>query len=355
MDRASPKVRATYVALEKRIRQLAPGEALPGIPELCRTLSVSQLTIDRAYEALETQGLIERRKGSGVFVVDRTQTGEFAIVLQPGLLAANASPYFRVVTANLIHLLRRENPRWRIRMHVGGPSEPGEPFLGTLDLMEPDVLPRLRGVFAFSPVYDLGPALEKAGVPLVHIGSFKDCNYEVAFDQFEGFVRQALRHLRDSGCTTAGMIGHSMPPQRNLAKLFTAQAGACGLETHPEWIEQLQVHDDISERAAYEAFMRWQAGPHRPQGLVVQDDVMCNGVLRATLKLGVQLPRDLRLVSFAIRGVELGYHLPVSRVEFDGKELAERAVDLMLKLVRQRPVTELPLILPGRTIKGETT
>jgi hypothetical protein len=56
-----------------------------------------------------------------------------------------------------------------------------------------------------------------------------------------------------------------------------------------------------------------------------RDDVLCNGVLRATLHLGIVPPRDVRLISYAMRGVEFSYHLPVTRVEYDITEMATRA------------------------------
>jgi DNA-binding LacI/PurR family transcriptional regulator len=67
------------------------------------------------------------------------------------------------------------------------------------------------------------------------------------------------------------------------------------------------------------------------------------------------LPRDLRLVTFANRGVELAYHLPVSRVEFDMIELAERTVEMMMQLVRRQPPPQPHVTLMGRMVKGETT
>src|SRR5689334_3445149 len=84
-----------YAALEQRIRGLTPGRSLPTMPELRRELSVSQLTIERAYEALAARGLIERKKGRGVYVADRTQTGEFAIVVRPALIGSHSHPYYR--------------------------------------------------------------------------------------------------------------------------------------------------------------------------------------------------------------------------------------------------------------------
>lgn len=48
--------------------QLSPGDALPSVRVLARLLLVSVITTGRAYDALEADGVIVRRQGSGTFV-----------------------------------------------------------------------------------------------------------------------------------------------------------------------------------------------------------------------------------------------------------------------------------------------
>jgi GntR family transcriptional regulator len=47
---------------------LKPGERIPSVRELARSLAVNQNTILRAYERLTAEGLLERRHGEGTFV-----------------------------------------------------------------------------------------------------------------------------------------------------------------------------------------------------------------------------------------------------------------------------------------------
>jgi GntR family transcriptional regulator len=49
----------------------APGERLPSVRELARELAINPNTVVRAYEALERDGVVVRRQGSGCFVSDR--------------------------------------------------------------------------------------------------------------------------------------------------------------------------------------------------------------------------------------------------------------------------------------------
>ena len=50
--------------------RLAPGSALPSFRGLAEDLLVSVITVKRAYEELEREGIIYRRQGLGTFVSD---------------------------------------------------------------------------------------------------------------------------------------------------------------------------------------------------------------------------------------------------------------------------------------------
>ena len=48
--------------------ELASGDKLPSVRELAKQLTINPNTVARAYEALEAQGVVVRRQGSGCFV-----------------------------------------------------------------------------------------------------------------------------------------------------------------------------------------------------------------------------------------------------------------------------------------------
>jgi len=52
--------------------ELAPAERLPSVRELAKELAINPNTVARAYDALEAQGVIVRRQGSGCFVAERS-------------------------------------------------------------------------------------------------------------------------------------------------------------------------------------------------------------------------------------------------------------------------------------------
>ena len=50
--------------------RLTPGEALPSFRQLAEEMLVSVITVKRAYEELERDGIIYRRQGLGTFVAE---------------------------------------------------------------------------------------------------------------------------------------------------------------------------------------------------------------------------------------------------------------------------------------------
>jgi len=69
--------------------QLAPGDALPSVREVALQLAVNPMTVSKAYGLLELEGVLERRRGVGMLVAERSpDTGALddrAALLRPTL------------------------------------------------------------------------------------------------------------------------------------------------------------------------------------------------------------------------------------------------------------------------------
>ena len=69
-----PRYYQVYNSLQARIRtgEFAPGDALPSERQLVKDYRVSRITIVKAMDLLERDGLIDKQHGRGSFVVDQT-------------------------------------------------------------------------------------------------------------------------------------------------------------------------------------------------------------------------------------------------------------------------------------------
>ncbi|ROR42267.1 winged helix-turn-helix domain-containing protein [Kitasatospora cineracea] len=72
-DRPPYEQVASSLGAAIRTRRLAPGERLPSHKELTELFGFARATIQRALRDLEDEGLVVSRKGSGVFVRNRTE------------------------------------------------------------------------------------------------------------------------------------------------------------------------------------------------------------------------------------------------------------------------------------------
>ena len=74
--------------------RLAPGSALPSFRVLAEELLVSVITVKRAYEELEREGIIYRRQGIGTFVAetghDRTRAAQRTLAERAMVAAISA-------------------------------------------------------------------------------------------------------------------------------------------------------------------------------------------------------------------------------------------------------------------------
>lgn len=69
--------------------QMAPGDALPSVREVAQALALNPMTVSKAYSLLEMEGLLARRRGMGMVVADRGESGQGALdrieLLRPAL------------------------------------------------------------------------------------------------------------------------------------------------------------------------------------------------------------------------------------------------------------------------------
>ncbi len=52
-------------------RQLAPGDAMPSVRDLALALALNPMTVSKAYALLENEGLLQRRRGLGMWVAEQ--------------------------------------------------------------------------------------------------------------------------------------------------------------------------------------------------------------------------------------------------------------------------------------------
>ena len=102
--------------------RLLPGAALPSFRGLAEELLVSVITVKRAYEELEREGMIFRRQGLGTFVSDRAADRSRAVktarareLLRQAVTEATEAG---LAARDIVELLNEELPKQGVPTHV---------------------------------------------------------------------------------------------------------------------------------------------------------------------------------------------------------------------------------------------
>ena len=101
--------------------RLAPGSPLPSFRNLAEDLLVSMITVKRAYEELEREGIIYRRQGLGTFVADAADDRSREVKKQRAIAllqeALKEATEAGVSPADVVRILRDLIPRQGASKH----------------------------------------------------------------------------------------------------------------------------------------------------------------------------------------------------------------------------------------------
>lgn len=95
--------------------------------------------------------------------------------------------------------------------------------------------------------------------------------------------------------------------------------------------------------------------PDRPTAIVVIDDNVAFGVLRALAELHYLVPEDISVVSFNNIALSELASPPLSSIDIGTYQLGYTAVQVLLKILSGEPQLHNPVIIPHRLIVRESS
>lgn len=120
-DNPLPLYIQLYISLRERIvsGEFPPGSLLPPEMTLIEDYAVSRITVTKAMQKLEQEGLIKRQRGRGTFVLEKSleeTSRRLTIGYIPGTMI---NPYFYHIQMGIAEITTREN----FQLNVIGPIE----------------------------------------------------------------------------------------------------------------------------------------------------------------------------------------------------------------------------------------
>lgn len=304
-----------------------PAEKLPGMHELKDRFGVSINTIGAALDMLAGEGLVEKKRGSGVYVSDRAGRRRIGILSELDLFDSRISPQWRSLAGAVKSELEAAGhaPQFYIGDAEPGPGATDEPTCAAF--WEDAAAGRLDGAVILDVPSTEAWQARVWNCPIPVVGAMTP--YTVTTD-LGSIAKAAVARLAAQGCRRLGLLAW------HGEAAFVEAVKNHGLTTCEAWVRA--DLDPAVRGAGWEEFREiWSAKAGRPDGLVILDDVLFADAQLALLELGVRVPEELRLAVLTNRNASPPIRVPLTAFETDP---AEKAAELM-GLLRQRLDGEL--------------
>ncbi|GCE14765.1 GntR family transcriptional regulator [Tengunoibacter tsumagoiensis] len=345
--------------------ELGAGEKFPTAIELCERFQTSRATLNDALDILEDQGILSRRRGSGIYVSTRLHTKCIYVLLYAYLfLGENKSPFWGMFSGLLAEEMERRtlNNAYQCELHFVLQSDRDKLALpqSVVEMIESG---RVDGILTVGMNNITTAWIEQQGVPCVVYAGYGP--YTVTQD-LDTLVRQAVTLLASKGCQRIGFWTEStyyetereLSSDRLIEQSFIQALKEYSLPLYPELIHYktmrratLQGPVPTYQQQGYQYVMEIFGNKNHPQpdGLFIDNDMITSGALAAFQRLGIHPGEELCIVTQTNTGspILFGYEDELSRVEFDPAELVHEMFAMLdILLQPERPETLHFQILP---------
>ncbi len=334
------------------------GEKLPSDRLLAEKYGVSIATVSKSVSALVSDGLVERRVGSGTYIRNDEGLLPSTGVYLGATFNSYTSPYLRFYVL-LDNHLQTELAQDKGCLHYADmriPVSQGQP----LRALQTDIKAgRVNDLIVCrANAADFGWLEE---LPVRVIGFGVNFGHSVVHNNLGSFASISLKHLASVGCKKVGLISQvphvksvRVAEYANFYQAYDEGLLEYKLATKPEWFKVSKVDDSavyktgemVAEEFGFASFKALWSSRSKPDGLVVYHDAVGLGVVKAAQKLGVKLGEDLQVV-FHSHDENVWPELYVyPRVSYSINKIARCLIDKVGSKKRTTTLVEPHLVLP---------
>lgn len=336
------KFQKVRMELECLANRLGPEQKLPSIRELALTMGASVSTLTGALDDLESQNLVYRKHGVGIFV-SPSRVKSIWLICDSQFFSHGHSPFWDVFMDEARARAAQHNEH--LSLHFTLPQGRPDATLhhALVDEMQSG---RVHGIIGVGLSRSAARWIQDQGVPFTAFAGWAP--FIVALYHTE-VVRLGVEALVSKGCRRISLWKptEAANPERDnklqvdrVPEVFETAMRLHGLVPEPALVRMDQsgeapVSVDSFQQQGYRIVKDvFERDELRPDGVIITDDTMTRGALLAMARHGIHPGRDLQLVSHSNRGT--GVLLDdeqVIRVEFDPAEVVRRLFALLETLM----------------------
>lgn len=355
--------RAIYRELEREISEgtYRPGDRLPSEAQLCERFGASRITVAKAIQFLQREGLVTRRPGSGTYVTEPNAGSRH----QFGLLIPQlgSTEIFEPICQGIMRapLAKSHVLLWG---YAPGEGESDTDHTGKMaeQLCRQFIDQKVSGVF-FAPLeymVDREAAnrrivdmLARASIPVVLLDRCLESYPKrseldlVGIDNHRaGYV--VTQHLWQAGARRIVFVARKRSASTIVERIAGYQFALA--ENQPGGASRVLL-GDVNDPS----FVRDLLANERPDGIVCGNDLTAARLMRSLLDMGSRVPEDIRMVGFDDVTYSKFLPVPLTTVRQDCSEIGRAALSLMLERLREpnRPGWEIRV--PFELIKRQSS
>lgn len=158
-------------------------------------------------------------------------------------------------------------------------------------------------------------------------------------------MRMAIRHLLELGHTSIGYVSGRRDADTARRRLdgYLAEMDAAHLDPRPEWVVESSFDEASGHAATGELLRRWGSPP---TAIGVWSLAAAIGVLARLGGQGLRVPEDVSVVAFHDAPIAAYLRPSLTTVRMPLREMAETAMDLLLRRIARQPVESVVVETP---------
>ncbi len=329
--------------------RLKTGDRLPPIRELAAHLSINLHTVRSAYRMLETEGLVETRRGRGTHVLafDPGRTASVAKLPRSHtvgiILPSFANPFYHALLQGVEEMADEDQTLLLVGNTQDDPAEAWRYFAQMASKQVDGILVvshntgnRMLASLAESP--------ESPKLPFVTVDWPQSAGYSVMID-LEGAGYQGAQHLLQHGHRRIGLITYAL----DVANVRPVNAGyeralqEAGIQNDPGLVARVSA---FGSAAGAEGARKLIELPQPPSALFAITDLMAVGAMQVVKAAGLRIPQDIALVGFNDIPLAALVDPPLTTVAAPAYEMGQAAMKMLQSLIAGRRPARRRVVLP---------
>jgi len=320
--------------LRKNIRSnnFKPGERLISEHGLCEKFGISRYTARSAISALEEEGLVVRRQGSGTYINTDVYAGRKNI----GVLLTYADDYtFSDMISGIDSVLSRQNHLITLAMTQNKVETERSQLLSLLAAdVDGLIVEAVKSALA-SPNLEVYKDFADRNIPVIFINNYHtrlDCNF-VVNDDAEG-ARIATDFLIKNGHhKIAGIFNHSSIQGGLRYEGFVNKLYEKNLvldESRIIWYSE----ENLSAMFSGEQLQGLAKIFSNCTAVLCYSDMVAYTLIEAAPKIGLRIPEDLSIASFDNSFLSRLISPAITTITHPGADMGKLAAESLLRIIQ---------------------